>query len=60
MDTSLHSHIIGIHLQERIAFAERERLAREVRGPRKPFMSWLRLPRRTAPTPVRRVGAGPA
>ena len=60
MDTSLHSHIISLHTQERIAFAERERVARELRGPRKPLMSWLRLPRRTAPTPVRRVGAGPA
>jgi hypothetical protein len=60
METSLHSHIVGIHIQERIALAERERLAREVRGPRKPLTSWIRLPRRTAPTPVRRVGAGPA
>ncbi len=60
METSLHSHIISLHLQERITFAERERLAREVRSPRKPLTSWLRLPRRTAPTPVRRVGAGPA
>ena len=60
METNLHSHIISLHVQERIAFAERERLAREVSGPRKPLMSWLRLPRRTAPTPVRRVGAGPA
>jgi hypothetical protein len=60
MDTSLHSHIISLHTQERIAFAERERVARQVRGPRKPLMSWLRLPRRTAPTPVRRMGAGPA
>ena len=60
MDTSLHSHIISLHIQERIAFAERERLARELRGPRKPLMSRLHLPRRTAPTPVRTVGAGPA
>jgi hypothetical protein len=60
METNLHSHIISLHIQERIAFAERERFAREVRGPRKPLMSWLRLPRRTAPTAVRRVGAGPA
>ena len=60
METNLHSHIISLHIQERIAFAERERIARQVRGPRKPLMSWLRLPRRTAPTPVRRVGAGPA
>jgi hypothetical protein len=60
METSLHSHIIGIHVQERIAFAERERVAREARGPRGSFMSRLHLPRRTAPTPVRRVGAGPA
>ena len=57
METSLHSHIVGIHIQERIAFAERERLARELKPSRK--LS-LRLPRRTAPTPVRRVGAGPA
>jgi hypothetical protein len=60
METNLHSHIISLHVQERIAFAERERIARQVRGPRKPLMSWLRLPHRTAPTPVRRVGAGPA
>ena len=60
MDTSLHSHIISLHTQERIAFAERERFARELRGPRKPLMSRLHLPRRTAPTPVRTVGAGPA
>ena len=59
METSLHSHIIGIHVQERIALAERERLARETRGPRKSFMSRLHLPRRTAPTPLRKVGAGP-
>jgi hypothetical protein len=32
METNLHSHIIGIHIQERIAFAERERLAREARA----------------------------
>jgi hypothetical protein len=57
METSLHSHIIGIHIQERIAFAERERIASEVRRPRAFRLS---LPRRTAPTPVRRVGAGPA
>ena len=55
METSLHSHIIGIHIQERIAFAERERLARELRRPRTPR---FRLPRRTAPTPLRKVGAG--
>jgi hypothetical protein len=45
MDTSLHSHIIGIHIQERIAFAERERLAREARvaskpEPRRLFRLW--------------------
>ena len=57
METSLHSHIIGIHIQERIAFAERERLARELSRPR---AFRLRLPRRTTPTPVRGVGAGPA
>jgi hypothetical protein len=58
METNLHSHIIGIHIQERIAFAERERLAHELRPARKPR---LRLPRRAAaPTPLRRVGAGPA
>jgi hypothetical protein len=57
MDTSLHSHIAGIHIQERIALAERERLAREVRRPRAFRLSF---PRRTAPTPVRWVGAGPA
>ena len=57
METSLHSHIIGIHIQERIAFAERERLARELRLARKPR---LRLRRRAAaPTPLRKVGAGP-
>jgi hypothetical protein len=60
METSLHSHIIGIHVQERIAFAERERLAREVRRDRKPRSLLFRLPRRTAPTPLRKVGAGPA
>jgi hypothetical protein len=58
MDTSLHSHIISLHLQERIALAERERLAREIRRPRKLSALRLRLPRRTAPTPVPRVGAG--
>jgi hypothetical protein len=57
METSLHSHIIGIHIQERIAFAERERLARELRPRRAPR---FRLPRRTAPTPLGKVGAGPA
>jgi hypothetical protein len=60
METNLHSHIIGIHIQERIAFAERERLARSVKRERKPRSVFFRLPRRTAPTPVRRVGAGPA
>jgi hypothetical protein len=57
METSLHSHLISLHIQERIAVAQRERAAREVRRPRE---SRLRLPRRTAPTPVHRVGAGPA
>ena len=60
METNLHSHIIGIHIQERIAFAERERLAREVRRDRKPRSLLFRLPRRTAPTTLRKVGAGPA
>ena len=60
METSIHSHIISMNIQERIGSAERERLAREARGPRKPVLSRLRLPRRTAPTPIRRVGAGPA
>ena len=60
MDTSLHSHIVGIHIQERIARAERERLAREIRPARTSVWARLGLPRRTAPTPVRRVGAGPA
>jgi hypothetical protein len=60
METSLHSHIAAIHIQERIAFAERERFAREVRGPRKPLRSFFRLPRRTAPTAHRTVGVGPA
>jgi hypothetical protein len=60
METSHHSHIIGIQIQEQIAFAERERTARELRrAARKPLLQ-LRLPRRTAPTPVRKVGAGPA
>ena len=36
MDTSLHSHIVSIHIQERIAFAERERFARQVRRDSKP------------------------
>ena len=57
METSVHSHIIGIHIQERIAFAERERLARDLLPRRTPR---FRLPRRTAPTPVHKVGAGPA
>jgi hypothetical protein len=60
METSLHSHIISLRLQERIAFAERERLAREVRGPRRPLLSRLRPPPRPAPPPGRWGGAGPA
>jgi hypothetical protein len=60
METSLHSHIISLHIQERIDRAERKRAARELRRDRKPRRPWLRLPRRTAPSPVRRVGAGPA
>ena len=60
MDTSLHTHIVGIHIQERIARAERERLAREIRPARTSLWARLGLPRRTAPAPVRRVGAGPA
>jgi hypothetical protein len=36
MDTSLHSHIIGIHIQERIDRASAERLAREARTASKP------------------------
>jgi hypothetical protein len=60
METSHHSHIIGIHLQERIALAERERTAREIRRAGKPRGLRLHLPRRTAPTQLRKVGAGPA
>jgi hypothetical protein len=60
MDTSLHTHIISLHIQERIAFAERERLARELKRDRKPRTFLFQLPRRTAPTPRRKVGAGPA
>ena len=60
MDTSLHSHIVSLHIQERIAFAERERFAREIRRPRKLSTFRLRLPGRTAPTPAPKVGAGPA
>ena len=57
METTLHSHLISMHIQERIAMAQRERAAREVRRPREPR---LRLHRLTAPTPVHSVGAGPA
>ena len=60
MDTSLHSHIVGIHIQERIAFAERERFAREIRPARTSLWARLSLPRRTAPTPLPKGGAGPA
>jgi hypothetical protein len=60
MDTSLHSHIAAIHIQERIDRAAAERLAREVRRARKPRGSFFLLPRRTAPTPLGKVGAGPA
>ena len=61
METSLHSHIAAIHIQERIAFAERERFARELRRQnRKPRRFMFRLPRRTTPTTQRTVGVGPA
>jgi hypothetical protein len=59
MDTSLHSHIIGIHIQERIERAAAERLARDAREPRAPRLRFRRR-RRTAPAPVHRMGAGPA
>ena len=39
MDTSAHSHIIGIHIQERIERATAERLAREARPPRAPRLA---------------------
>jgi len=58
METSLHSHIIGIHIQERIAFAERERLARGRRRPVRPRHGLGRL-RLTGRRRVGKVVAGP-
>jgi hypothetical protein len=57
MDSTLHTHIAAIHVQERIAFAERERLARSVvRQPRPRRRPKLRL---TARRQVGKVVAGP-
>jgi hypothetical protein len=50
MDTSLHSHITAIHIQERMDRAAGERLARSVRPPRRRRRPTLRL------TTRRRVG----
>jgi hypothetical protein len=50
MDTSLHSHLIALHIQERISVADRERVAREVRPARERRRLVLRL------TPRRRIG----
>jgi hypothetical protein len=56
METSLHSHLIGIHIQERIDRAAAERLARSVRPPRERRLPTLRL---TARRWVGKVVTGP-
>jgi len=60
MDSSLHSHIASLYIQERIAVAQRERPAREIRRTGELRAPRLRPLRRGAPPPVRGVGAGPA
>jgi hypothetical protein len=47
MDSTLHTHIAALHLQDRIARATEERTAREVRATD-------RTPRRTRRAPWRR------
>ena len=48
MDSTLHSHIVGLHIQDRIAEASAERLAREVRAAREPRPARRRLWRRAS------------
>ena len=48
MDSTIHSHIVGLHIQDRIAEASAERLAREVRAAREPRPARRRLWRRAA------------
>jgi hypothetical protein len=48
MDSTIHSHIIGIHIQERIGEGDAARLAREASAAREPRHARRRLWRRAA------------
>ena len=57
MDSNIHSHIVALHIQDRIAEAEAARLAREARAPRERRRLWWNRTPAPQPTVVRRQTA---